>query len=228
MFYLLWQECKSLHGEYVGRACGHEHPYVPDVLFWSVILFFSTVTLSATLKQFKTSRYFPTKVLRLQFFWSKCEPTESMLWSHVCFRTKERAIAVVKGATKRFLCDWAASLGVGMVREVRESILWYSARSTHSLQAYLLTSNPRDKLPLSHFHFWNSKAHTALLIVTFLPSEQWELFQPDRHLIGATVTFCNWGSPCKTHWNTILFFIFKVSVPPPYPPRLHLHIWKGK
>ncbi|XP_032493893.1 sodium-driven chloride bicarbonate exchanger isoform X14 [Phocoena sinus] len=64
---IIWEnltvsECKSLHGEYVGRACGHEHPYVPDVLFWSVILFFSTVTLSATLKQFKTSRYFPTKV----------------------------------------------------------------------------------------------------------------------------------------------------------------------
>ncbi|XP_007647452.1 sodium-driven chloride bicarbonate exchanger isoform X1 [Cricetulus griseus] len=55
-------ECRSLHGEYVGRACGHSHPYVPDVLFWSVILFFSTVTMSATLKQFKTSRYFPTKV----------------------------------------------------------------------------------------------------------------------------------------------------------------------
>ncbi|GAB1286365.1 Sodium-driven chloride bicarbonate exchanger [Apodemus speciosus] len=54
-------ECRSLHGEYVGRACGHGHPYVPDVLFWSVILFFSTVTMSATLKQFKTSRYFPTK-----------------------------------------------------------------------------------------------------------------------------------------------------------------------
>ncbi|XP_036176440.1 sodium-driven chloride bicarbonate exchanger isoform X8 [Myotis myotis] len=64
---IIWEnltvsECKSLHGEYVGRACGHEHPYVPDVLFWSVILFFSTVTMSATLKQFKTSRYFPTKV----------------------------------------------------------------------------------------------------------------------------------------------------------------------
>uniref|UniRef100_G3U5F4 Anion exchange protein n=1 Tax=Loxodonta africana TaxID=9785 RepID=G3U5F4_LOXAF len=58
----MFRECKSLHGEYVGRACGHEHPYVPDVLFWSVILFFSTVTMSATLKQFKTSRYFPTKV----------------------------------------------------------------------------------------------------------------------------------------------------------------------
>ncbi|XP_007523835.1 sodium-driven chloride bicarbonate exchanger isoform X3 [Erinaceus europaeus] len=55
-------ECRSLHGEYIGRACGYDHPYVPDVLFWSVILFFSTVTMSATLKQFKTSRYFPTKV----------------------------------------------------------------------------------------------------------------------------------------------------------------------
>ncbi|KAF6362197.1 solute carrier family 4 member 10 [Rhinolophus ferrumequinum] len=64
---IIWEnltvsECRSLHGEYVGPACGHDHPYVPDVLFWSVILFFSTVTLSATLKQFKTSRYFPTKV----------------------------------------------------------------------------------------------------------------------------------------------------------------------
>uniref|UniRef100_A0A8B9W1H1 Anion exchange protein n=1 Tax=Anas zonorhyncha TaxID=75864 RepID=A0A8B9W1H1_9AVES len=55
-------ECKKFHGEFVGRACGHHGPYVPDVLFWSVILFFSTVTLSSTLKQFKTSRYFPTKV----------------------------------------------------------------------------------------------------------------------------------------------------------------------
>ncbi|NXT99857.1 S4A10 protein, partial [Buphagus erythrorhynchus] len=59
---ILDQECKKFHGEFVGRACGHHGPYVPDVLFWSVILFFSTVTLSSTLKQFKTSRYFPTKV----------------------------------------------------------------------------------------------------------------------------------------------------------------------
>uniref|UniRef100_A0A8C5D0V6 Anion exchange protein n=1 Tax=Gadus morhua TaxID=8049 RepID=A0A8C5D0V6_GADMO len=36
--------------------------YVPDVLFWSIILFFTTFFLSAFLKQFKTSRYFPTKV----------------------------------------------------------------------------------------------------------------------------------------------------------------------
>uniref|UniRef100_A0A670IW43 Anion exchange protein n=1 Tax=Podarcis muralis TaxID=64176 RepID=A0A670IW43_PODMU len=55
-------ECKDWQGAFVGHACGHHGPYVPDVLFWSVILFFSTVTLSSTLKQFKTSRYFPTKV----------------------------------------------------------------------------------------------------------------------------------------------------------------------
>ncbi|XP_058044300.1 sodium-driven chloride bicarbonate exchanger [Ahaetulla prasina] len=56
-------ECKNWKGMFVGQACGHHEPYVPDVLFWSVILFFSTVILSSTLKQFKTSRYFPTKVL---------------------------------------------------------------------------------------------------------------------------------------------------------------------
>ncbi|CAL8248928.1 unnamed protein product [Lota lota] len=42
-----------------GRFSCH---YVPDVLFWSIILFFTTFFLSAFLKQFKTSRYFPTKV----------------------------------------------------------------------------------------------------------------------------------------------------------------------
>uniref|UniRef100_A0A8C5R094 Anion exchange protein n=1 Tax=Leptobrachium leishanense TaxID=445787 RepID=A0A8C5R094_9ANUR len=56
------EECHSYKGVFVGRACGHEGPYVPDVLFWSIILFFTTVILSSTLKQFKTSRYFPTKV----------------------------------------------------------------------------------------------------------------------------------------------------------------------
>ncbi|XP_013922758.1 PREDICTED: sodium-driven chloride bicarbonate exchanger [Thamnophis sirtalis] len=55
-------ECQNWKGIFVGRACGEHEPYVPDVLFWSVILFFSTVILSSTLKQFKTSRYFPTKV----------------------------------------------------------------------------------------------------------------------------------------------------------------------
>uniref|UniRef100_A0A3B4ACZ4 Anion exchange protein n=1 Tax=Periophthalmus magnuspinnatus TaxID=409849 RepID=A0A3B4ACZ4_9GOBI len=54
--------CNQFHGEFVGPACGHHGPYIPDVLFWSVILFFTTFFLSSFLKQFKTERYFPTKV----------------------------------------------------------------------------------------------------------------------------------------------------------------------
>ncbi|XP_071326318.1 sodium bicarbonate cotransporter 3-like isoform X2 [Trachinotus anak] len=56
------KDCVDLHGEFIGSACGHDGPYVPDVLFWSVILFFTTFFLSSFLKQFKTKRYFPTKV----------------------------------------------------------------------------------------------------------------------------------------------------------------------
>ncbi|XP_072249572.1 sodium bicarbonate cotransporter 3-like isoform X2 [Leuresthes tenuis] len=56
------EDCRALNGELVGAACGHGGPYVPDVLFWSVILFFTTFFLSSFLKQFKTKRYFPTKV----------------------------------------------------------------------------------------------------------------------------------------------------------------------
>ncbi|XP_058868879.1 sodium bicarbonate cotransporter 3-like isoform X9 [Acipenser ruthenus] len=66
---ILWEDldvtmCKALHGEFVGLACKDQHhgPYIPDVLFWSVILFFTTLFLSSFLKQFKTMRYFPTKV----------------------------------------------------------------------------------------------------------------------------------------------------------------------
>ncbi|XP_061779626.1 electroneutral sodium bicarbonate exchanger 1 isoform X1 [Nerophis lumbriciformis] len=56
------KECMSLQGHFVGTACGPHGPYTPDVLFWSAILFFSTFFMSAFLKDFKTSRYFPTKV----------------------------------------------------------------------------------------------------------------------------------------------------------------------
>ncbi|XP_033471705.1 sodium-driven chloride bicarbonate exchanger-like isoform X1 [Epinephelus lanceolatus] len=56
------KECEMLHGEFVGSACSPHGPYIPDVLFWCVVLFFSTVFMSAFLKEFKTSRYFPTKV----------------------------------------------------------------------------------------------------------------------------------------------------------------------
>ncbi|XP_060036439.1 sodium bicarbonate cotransporter 3 isoform X1 [Erinaceus europaeus] len=55
-------ECKAFHGTFVGSACGSHGPYIPDVLFWCVILFFTTFFLSSFLKQFKTKRYFPTKV----------------------------------------------------------------------------------------------------------------------------------------------------------------------
>uniref|UniRef100_A0A3B4XGY1 Solute carrier family 4 member 7 n=1 Tax=Seriola lalandi dorsalis TaxID=1841481 RepID=A0A3B4XGY1_SERLL len=58
----IYEMCKMLHGEFVGPACGHHGPYIPDVLFWSIILFFTTFFLSSFLKQFKTERYFPTKV----------------------------------------------------------------------------------------------------------------------------------------------------------------------
>ncbi|XP_054620787.1 sodium bicarbonate cotransporter 3-like isoform X1 [Dunckerocampus dactyliophorus] len=54
--------CKKLHGDFVGIACSDHGPYIPDVLFWSIILFFTTFFLSSFLKQFKTERYFPTKV----------------------------------------------------------------------------------------------------------------------------------------------------------------------
>uniref|UniRef100_A0A3Q2P1P8 Anion exchange protein n=1 Tax=Fundulus heteroclitus TaxID=8078 RepID=A0A3Q2P1P8_FUNHE len=56
------KECEMLHGEFEGPACSHHGPYIPDVLFWCVVLFFTTVFMSAFLKEFKTSRYFPTKV----------------------------------------------------------------------------------------------------------------------------------------------------------------------
>uniref|UniRef100_A0AAR2IH50 Anion exchange protein n=1 Tax=Pygocentrus nattereri TaxID=42514 RepID=A0AAR2IH50_PYGNA len=57
--------CVQHRGEFKGSACGHHGPYIPDVLFWSVILFFSTVAMSSFLKEFKTSRYFPTKVRQI-------------------------------------------------------------------------------------------------------------------------------------------------------------------
>ncbi|KAG7502974.1 sodium-driven chloride bicarbonate exchanger-like isoform X1 [Solea senegalensis] len=56
------KECEMLHGDFEGTACGPHGPYIPDVLFWCVVLFFTTVFMSAFLKEFKTSRYFPTKV----------------------------------------------------------------------------------------------------------------------------------------------------------------------
>ncbi|XP_061144095.1 sodium bicarbonate cotransporter 3-like isoform X1 [Syngnathus typhle] len=56
------KRCQSLRGEFTGSACARDRPFVPDVLFWSVILFFTTFLLSTFLKDFKNKRFFPTKV----------------------------------------------------------------------------------------------------------------------------------------------------------------------
>ncbi|XP_068425591.1 sodium bicarbonate cotransporter 3-like isoform X2 [Clinocottus analis] len=56
------KDCQDLQGDFLGLACSHRGPFVPDVLFWSIILFFATFFLSSFLKRFKTMRYFPTKV----------------------------------------------------------------------------------------------------------------------------------------------------------------------
>ncbi|XP_073424589.1 sodium bicarbonate cotransporter 3 isoform X3 [Dendrobates tinctorius] len=55
-------QCIDHHGSFEGPACGHHGPYIPDVFFWCVILFFTTFFLSSFLKQFKFKNYFPTKV----------------------------------------------------------------------------------------------------------------------------------------------------------------------
>ncbi|XP_061676924.1 sodium bicarbonate cotransporter 3-like isoform X2 [Syngnathoides biaculeatus] len=56
------KRCLTLRGQFVGAACGHNGPFVPDVLFWSIILFFATFYLSTFFKDFKNKKFFPTKV----------------------------------------------------------------------------------------------------------------------------------------------------------------------
>lgn len=51
-------ECIKYKGELVGKACD----FVPDITLMSFILFFGTYACSMALKQFKTSRFFPTTV----------------------------------------------------------------------------------------------------------------------------------------------------------------------
>ncbi|XP_072310557.1 electrogenic sodium bicarbonate cotransporter 1-like isoform X2 [Eucyclogobius newberryi] len=54
-------QCLHYGGHLVGEACG----YVPDITLISFILFFGTYTCSMSLKKFKTSRFFPTRVRKL-------------------------------------------------------------------------------------------------------------------------------------------------------------------
>ncbi|XP_015196368.2 electrogenic sodium bicarbonate cotransporter 4 isoform X6 [Lepisosteus oculatus] len=55
------KECLKYGGSLVGKTC----KYVPDLALMSFILFFGTYTMTVTLKKFKSSRYFPTKLRSL-------------------------------------------------------------------------------------------------------------------------------------------------------------------
>ncbi|XP_077442147.1 electrogenic sodium bicarbonate cotransporter 4 isoform X8 [Vanacampus margaritifer] len=55
------KECVKYGGALVGKAC----KYVPDLALMSFILFFGTYSMTVTLKKFKFSRYFPTKLRQL-------------------------------------------------------------------------------------------------------------------------------------------------------------------
>ncbi|KAE8285216.1 Electrogenic sodium bicarbonate cotransporter 1 [Larimichthys crocea] len=55
------KQCLRYGGTLVGETCN----YVPDITLMSFILFFGTYTCSMGMKQFKTSRFFPTRVRKL-------------------------------------------------------------------------------------------------------------------------------------------------------------------
>uniref|UniRef100_A0A671K3U5 Anion exchange protein n=1 Tax=Sinocyclocheilus anshuiensis TaxID=1608454 RepID=A0A671K3U5_9TELE len=58
------KECLSFGGSLVGKSC----KYIPDLAMLSFILFFGTYSMTISLKKFKASRYFPTKVGKLSDF----------------------------------------------------------------------------------------------------------------------------------------------------------------
>ncbi|KAF5915090.1 hypothetical protein HPG69_003591 [Diceros bicornis minor] len=55
------KECLNYGGRLLGNSC----KFVPDLALMSFILFFGTYSVTLTLKKFKFSRYFPTKVRAL-------------------------------------------------------------------------------------------------------------------------------------------------------------------
>ncbi|XP_031695125.1 electrogenic sodium bicarbonate cotransporter 4-like isoform X3 [Anarrhichthys ocellatus] len=55
------KECMKFGGMLVGNSC----KYVPDLALMSFILFFGTYSMTVSLKKFKFSRYFPTKLRSL-------------------------------------------------------------------------------------------------------------------------------------------------------------------
>ena len=78
------KECVKYGGSLVGKTC----KYVPDLALMSFILFFGTYSMTVSLKKFKFSRYFPTKVRPVYWgVYGKCRqqccglvlPTDSFL-----------------------------------------------------------------------------------------------------------------------------------------------------
>ncbi|CAL9708742.1 unnamed protein product [Knipowitschia caucasica] len=55
------KDCLTYGGSLVGKSC----KFVPDLALMSFILFFGTYSMTVTLKKFKFSRYFPTKLRKL-------------------------------------------------------------------------------------------------------------------------------------------------------------------
>lgn len=55
------EDCKDLNGTLEGNSCGHHVPQ-SDVFLMSLILMIGTFTIAYSLKEFKTTRYFPTIV----------------------------------------------------------------------------------------------------------------------------------------------------------------------
>ena len=53
--------CAKWNGTMVGYGCHHHQP-IPDVFFFSIILFFLTFIISMVLKNFKETRFFPSRV----------------------------------------------------------------------------------------------------------------------------------------------------------------------
>ncbi|GAA6109893.1 electrogenic sodium bicarbonate cotransporter 4 isoform X1 [Tachysurus ichikawai] len=55
------KECLKYGGQLVGSSC----KFIPDLALMSFILFFGTYSMTVSLKKFKFSRYFPTKIRKL-------------------------------------------------------------------------------------------------------------------------------------------------------------------
>lgn len=60
------EECLEYNGTLHGEGCEGSH-YYPDVFFLSCLLFLGTYSMAMSLKEFKTSAYFPTFVSSHQF-----------------------------------------------------------------------------------------------------------------------------------------------------------------